>query len=150
MFDRNTCSSASNLTNDGHQSGRHNDTIQTEDVELETMQQHDSKSRKPKRDTFEQFESRKANTEVTPKQMYGKTLPSLMRNTKLDMKGRPQNTSDIRNSRGIAEVTATATVTVKLPVELKQGRPQENCTAIVPRYKKNTDMEVVDIENEFV
>ena len=125
--------------------------IQTEDVQLEAMQQFDSKSRRPKHDTSEQFESRKPKREVTPKQMYGKTLPSLMRNTKPDVRSRSQNTSNIRNSHGIAEVTATATVTVKLPVELKQGRSQETSTAIVPRHdKQNSEMEVVDIENEFV
>ena len=142
----------SNLTNDTR-NNRSRGTIQAEDVQLDTMEQFDSKTRKPKRETFEQIESRKPNPEVTAKQMYGKTLPSLTRNTKPDVRGRPQNTSNIRNSHGIAEVTATATVTVKLPVELKQGRSQESSsnTAIVPRYnRQNSDMEVVDIEDEFV
>ncbi|CAB3986668.1 patched homolog 1-like, partial [Paramuricea clavata] len=158
-FDRNTCSSVSNLTNDAqqyHSRAQQDDTIETEDVQLETMEQFDSETRKFKRDTCnEQFDSRipKPKTGVTPKQMYGKTLPSLIQNTKPDVRDRPQNTSNIRNSHGIAEVTATATVTVKVPIELKQGRLQESTsnTAIVPRYNtQNSDMEVVDLEDEFV
>lgn len=89
--------------------------------------------------------------------MYGKTLPSLTRNTNIDSRNRPQNTSssNIRNCHGVAQVTAAAIVTVNLPVELKQGTAQESCsnsnTAIVPRIStQRPDMEVVDIEDEFV
>ena len=85
--------------------------------------------------------------------MYGKTLPSLTRKTNIDSRNRPQNNSNIRNCHGVAQVTATATVTVNLPVELKQGRAQESGTntAIVPRINtQKSDVEVVDIEDEFV
>ena len=118
--------------------------IQTEDVQFENMEQLHSN----------RFDSQlpKPMTEVTPRQMYGKTLPPL-RNTKGGVKDRTQNVSNIRNSQGLAKVTATATVTVNLPVELKKDRKQGNDsnTAIVPRHKtQNFDMEVEDIEDEFV
>lgn len=151
-FERHTCSSISNLTSNASQynTRAQNDTIETDDVQLETNEQNESRTRKGKQDTFGQ----KSKTEVTAKQMYGKTLPSLTRNPNIDSKNRPQNTSNIRNCHGVAQVIATATVTVNLPVELKQGRTaQESCsnTAIVPRYStQKSDMEVVDIEDEFV
>lgn len=159
-FDRNTCSSVSNLTHDVQQynSGtQQEDTIETDHVELQTLEQSDSRTWKRKRD-------------ISPKQLYGKTLPSLATNTKLSLRreerDRPMNTTE--TSHGIAEVTATATLTVKVPVELKQEkqiplREQSTInTAIVPKYTSPNsdieprhtppkyDMEVVDIEDEFV
>ncbi|XP_028400006.1 protein patched homolog 1-like isoform X2 [Dendronephthya gigantea] len=152
-FDRNTCSSVTNLTNDSRgNSGLHqDDTIETEDVQLQTLDKFDSRTRKLKREASDHFDShfQKTKKEVTPRQMYGKTLPSLTQKPKL------AGLNDDKNrSRGMAEVTATATVTVKLPVELKQERTQETCNnkAIIPRYTtSNPDMvEVVDLEDEFV
>lgn len=148
-FDRNTSSSASNLTHDVQQcnSGtKQEDTIATDQVELQTMEQSDSRTWKRR-------------TNISPKQIYGKTLPSFNRNNKLSLRSeerdRPMNTT--KTSHGIAEVTATATLTVKVPVELKQEKqiPQREQstinTAIVPKYTPaKYDMEVVDIEDEFV
>lgn len=141
-----------NLTNDSRgNSELQDDTIETEDVHLRTLDKYDSRTRKPKRGASEHFDShlQKLKKVVTPRQMYGKTLPSLTQ------KPKPAGLNDDKTRPlGMAEVTATTTVTVKLPVELKQQKIQETSDnkAIIPCYTtSNPDMvEVVDLEDEFV
>ena len=147
-FDRNTCTPVSSLSRETEQCGAadaRQESTRENEAELQNKDHFDSRTQKPKRG-------------ISPRNMYGKTLPSLTRNTKpastSDTKA--QNSSNIRNSHGIAEVTATTTFTVKLPVELKQERlvpaqRPDNNAAIVPRYTPpHGDMQVVDIEDEFV
>lgn len=132
-FDRNACSSTSNLTTLGKTETSKN-SLDAEYVTLQNMENCTSKK------TAEQLDGRKDlnRKDTSPKQFYGKTLPSLTESKKA------------KPSRNIAEVTATATVTVKLPVELKQEKT-EKChdnQAIIPHH--TTDLKVLDLEEEYV
>lgn len=127
--------------------------VETDDVHLETLEQFPTKTQSFTRtSTNEQFDTRipKPKTGATPKLIYGKTLPSLSRKGTSESRG--HNTSNRQISHGIAEVTAT--VTVKLPVELKKERPpHSSCSniATVPHCDTlNSDMEVLDVEDDLV
>ena len=129
-FEGNANSSVSNLTCEPQRTGTHESSTDADDINLQIMPTAEK--------CAHELNNKKWKRGVSPRQYYGRSLPSMTEKAK-HTPSRPDRKNP---GSSVAKLTATATVTVELQ--------HQDVAHVNPPSTKETDLTVVDCEEEFV